>query len=305
MKNVGTSVRTRLKNVSIQTGIDMPTLLRRYVQERLLYRLSVSNEAENFILKGGLLLAAYNDGNLLRPTEDIDFNGSAVSGDIERLRSALITVLSAAAPDDGVEFMLDTMKIKKDRDGIVPGGKIAMVAKVDTARVELKVDVGFGNPVTPETKMIEFPTILDGITPRPVMRSYPLETVIAEKLHAMAQFGEASTRFKDYYDIWHLSQLHEFDADTLADAVQITFSHQRREIPEEFSGLGPRFAANGSRGWNAFVSKLPGASKQEFKDVIADISDFLNPISECARTGERSGATWTPGTGWKSPALAL
>lgn len=300
MKNFGASVQSRLKNLSIQTGIDMPTLLRRYVQERLLYRLSISSEAENFVLKGGLLLAAYNEGVLLRPTEDVDLNGILGHGNVELLRAALIAVLSSEAPDDGVKFMLDTMRIKKDREGIVPGGKIVLLASVGTAKVELKVDVGFGNPVTPETRMIEFPTLLDGITPRPVMSSYPLETVIAEKLHAMAQFGQANTRFKDYYDILYLSRQHSFSADTLSDALETTFSHQRREIPETFSGLSPRFAIDGERGWNAFMSKLPGAQKCDLATVVADIADFVNPIVECARSGSRNGATWSPGTGWLS-----
>lgn len=301
MKNIGTSVRSRLKNLSVQTGIDMPTLLRRYVQERLLYRLSISPEAENFVLKGGLLLAAYNDGNLLRPTEDIDFNGVAGSGDVEKLREVLVSVLSMEAPEDGVEFMLDTIRVKKDRDGIVPGGKIALSAKVDTARVELKVDVGFGNPVTPETKLIEFPTLLDGITPRPMMNSYPLETVVAEKLHAMAQFGMLSTRFKDYYDLWALARLHPFEADGLADAIATTFSHQRREIPEAFSGLSEKFGIDGARGWNAFMAKLPGAEKQNFGIVVSEVANFLMPVADCARTGDRSGAIWTPAGGWSRP----
>jgi predicted nucleotidyltransferase component of viral defense system len=300
MKNLGNSVRARLKNLSVKSGVDMPTLLRRYVQERLLYRLSISSEAENFTLKGGLLLAAYNEGILLRPTEDIDFNGIFANGDIESLRAALISILSANAPDDGVEFMLNTMRIAKDRTGIVPGGKIVILAKVDTARVELKVDVGFGNPVTPETRMIEFPTLLDGITARPVMRSYPLETVIAEKLHAIAQFGMLNSRFKDFFDVLMLSRLQEFDADTLADAVSKTFTHQRREIPEQFSGFSSRFVAEGARGWNAFIAKLPGAEKQDFASVVEDIANFVTPIATSARTGERTGATWSPHGGWTS-----
>lgn len=304
MKNVGVSAQAKLKNLSVRTGLDMPTLLRRYAQERLLYRLSVSPEAANFVLKGGLLLAAYNFGSLLRPTEDIDFNGLAADGNVERLRKALDVVLTQPVPDDGVEFDASSMRIAKDRIGIVPGGKVALVAKVGTARIDLRVDVGFGNPVTPEVRLMEFPALLDDLAPRPVMNSYPLETVIAEKLHAMAQFGMANTRLKDLYDVWMLSRLHEFEADMLADAVENTFRHQQRAVPERFACLSSAFAAESRKGWKAFVSKLPDTHAFDLEDIVGEIAEFLLPVAECARSGARSSRLWIPREGWHSPSPA-
>lgn len=300
MKNVGLSAQAKLKNVSAKTGVDMPTLLRRYAQERLLYRLSVSPEAGNFVLKGGLLLAAYNGGSLLRPTEDVDFNGLAADGNVERLQKALETVLRQDVPDDGVAFDAASMRVAKDRTGIVPGGKVALLARVGTARVDLRVDVGFGNPVTPEVRRMEFPALLDDLAPRPVMNAYPLETVIAEKLHAMAQFGMANTRLKDLYDVWMLSRLHEFDADTLADAVETTFRHQERAVPEAFACLSPSFASESRNGWKAFMAKLPGSEAPGLDGVVDELSAFLSPVAECARSGSRTGLRWEPGAGWPS-----
>jgi len=305
MKNIGASVQAKLKNLSKTVDLDMPSLLRRYVQERLLYRMSVSDEANNFVLKGGLLMAAYNNGNLMRPTEDIDFSGIAPDGNVERLRSALEKILALDVPDDGVEFIVETMTIKKDRTGIIPGGKIAMFAKVGTAKVELKIDVGFGNPVTPEVRMIEFPTILDGGIPRPVMNSYPLETVIAEKLHAMAQFGIQNTRLKDYYDIWMMTKLQEFDGDIISDAIETTFRHQERPIPETFIGLSDKFVAESDRAWKDFLGKLPGKPNYKFDEVVGTLNDFLGPLIENARSGDRPGTTWSPEDGWSGPALKL
>lgn len=300
MKNVGISVQARLKNLSKTSSMDMPSLLRRYVQERLLYRLSASGYAERFALKGGLLMAAYNDGDLTRPTEDIDFNGLGEGGSIEELRETLIKVLSAPAEDDGVVFMLDSMTIAKDRTGIVPGGKIVMNAKVGTANVDLRVDVGFGNPVTPAVSWIDFPSLLSEISPAPTTAAYPLETVIAEKLHAMAQFGVSNTRVKDYYDILMLSRRHRFEGDLLAEAVERTFAHQRRPIEEDFTGLSPAFVRTAAPIWKKFCAKLPSHPGIELEEAVREVSDFVSPVVENARTAARDGSVWEPDSGWSA-----
>lgn len=299
MKNMGMSIQARLKNLCVENGLDMPSTMRRYVQERLMYRLSVSSEAPNFVLKGGLLLAGYNDGSLLRPTEDIDFNGLDAGGSVDSLHEALVAVLRHPAPDDGVTFFPETMHIAKDRTGIVPGGKILLGAKLGTANVDIKIDVGFGNPVTPGSRMMEFPTILDSVVPRPVMMAYPLETVIAEKLHAMAQFGMRNTRWKDYYDVAVLSRSHGFDGDLMADAIEATFRHQQRPVPEILDGLSQEFAENSARPWESFLSKLPRQSMEGIRQVVAEIAGFVQPALDEARTGCRSSLMWSPGVGWE------
>lgn len=299
-KNVGASVYQRLRNLSKERGLDMPGLLRRYAQERLLYRLSVSEYAENFCIKGGVLLSAYNRGDLLRPTEDVDFNGFDREANIQDLEKVLRSILTLPVADDGVTFDVESMKIEKDRTGIIPGGKIALRAAVHTADVLVRVDVGFGNPVNPDAKWIKMPTLLDGTAPQPEVLAYPLETVIAEKLHAMVEFGMANTRVKDYFDIWMLSRLHSFEGDALTAAVAETFSVQEREIPPaEIDGLTQDFAEDAEDMWNAFLKRIDARSRVLFPDVVADLSEMLHPITEAARIGEVFHGTWRPGEGWQ------
>lgn len=302
MKNIGVSVQARLKNLSRETGIEMPSLLRRYVQERLLYRLSVSGHAQRFALKGGLLMAAYNGGSLTRPTDDIDFNGMEEGGSVESLREMLVDLLSSEVQEDGVEFDLGSMTVAKDRTGIVPGGKIVMNVRVGSANVDLRIDVGFGNPVTPGCRPIDFPSLLSELAPSPVAIAYPLETVIAEKLHAMAQFGIRNTRVKDYYDILMLSRQHSFDGDLLAEAVANTFSHQQRPIPERFSGLEDGFILTAVPIWKKFAARLRLAPAPDLAEVVRDVADFVMPAVECARVSMPSGQCWEPGQGWNPPA---
>jgi predicted nucleotidyltransferase component of viral defense system len=299
-KNVGASVYQRLRNLSKERGLDMPGLLRRYAQERLLYRLSVSEHVENFCIKGGVLLSAYNAGDLLRPTEDVDFNGFDREANINDLDVALRSILTLPVDDDGVVFDVASMKIEKDRTGIIPGGKIALRATVHTADVLVRVDVGFGNPVNPEVRRIEMPTLLDGTAPRPIVLAYPLETVIAEKLHAMVEFGMANTRVKDYFDIWMLSRLHEFEGEALTAAVADTFAVQERDIPPaEIDGLSQDFAEDAEEMWNAFLKRIDARSQVLFPDVVAELSEMLHPITEAARIGEVFYGTWQPGGGWQ------
>lgn len=306
MANVGASVQARLKNISKERSIDMVSLLRRYAQERLLYRLSVSEEASNFCVKGGLLLSAYNDGDLLRPTEDIDFNGFDPEADVAVVEAAIRRVLSTEVADDGVVFFPETIRVDKDRIGRIPGGKISFAAKVHTSKVDVRVDVGFGNPISPEVRKLVMPTLLEGVAPRPEVLAYPLETVIAEKVHAMAQFGLLNTRVKDYFDIWMLSRTQEFEGNSLVAAMTKTFEAQGREIPTmPFEGLTPDYADEQARAWKAFLGRIDHRDKLELGSVVADIAELIHPVAEAARSGEVMDVTWSPDMGWESPSPSM
>lgn len=306
-RNIAASVYAKLKNVAREQGLDVPVILRRYAQERFLYRLSVSPVASDFCVKGGILLTAYNGGNLLRPTEDIDFNGFVRGTTMETLHKTLETVMKTDVPDDGVVFLLDTMSIKKEHTGLIGGGKVAMSAMIHTARVDVRVDVGFGNAVTPDAKYIEMPTLLDGIAPRPTVLAYPLETVIAEKLHAMVEFGLLNTRLKDHYDIWTLINLHSFSGDELVAAITNTFDAQTRPIPDmPISCLTEEYAEDKEVAWGLFLDKIDERNRIPLSQVVEDLSDFAWPIMEAAQSGGRADIVWSAGGGWtRKPALAL
>lgn len=299
MKNIGVSVYEKIKKASRASGVETSVMLRRYVQERLLHRISVSKYAEDFCLKGGILLSAYNDGDLLRPTEDIDLNGFAGDGDVQKLEAVLREILSDELPkDDGVSFDLSSMRVLKDRTGIVPGGKVSINAMLYTAKVPLKVDVGFGNVITPDAKLMEIPTLLANDVPRPIIKSYPLETVIAEKLHAMVQFGFENTRVKDFFDILMLSRLREFDGQILVDAIRKTFSHQDRVLPEEIACLSQEYARRGSGKWEDLVDTT-GIDPIGFPEAMDEIREFLMPLIDAAREVGPVPDTWQNGNGWK------
>jgi len=298
MKNIGVSVYEKIKKASRAGGVETSVMLRRYVQERLLYRIAVSRFSEDFCLKGGILLSAYNDGDLLRPTEDIDLNGFAGDGDVQKLEAVLREILSGdLTVEDGVTFDLSSMRVLKDRTGIVPGGKVSINAMLHTAKVPLKVDVGFGNVITPDARPMEIPTLLASDVPRPIIKSYPLETVIAEKLHAMVQFGFENTRVKDFFDILMLSRLREFEGQLIVDAIKKTFAHQDRVLPDEIACLSQEYARRGAGKWEDLV-ETTGIDPIGFPEAMTEIMEFLAPLVDAARDSNPSPETWQPGTGW-------
>jgi len=89
------------------------------------------------------------------------------------------------------------------------------------SRVPMQIDLGFGNAIQPPPQEVEYPTLLD--TPPPVIRAYPKEAVVAEKLHAMVVLGERNSRLKDFYDLYVLASSFAFDGPTLACSIRATF----------------------------------------------------------------------------------
>lgn len=277
------------------------------MQERLIYRLSVSPEKDKFCLKGGFLLAAYNGGELKRPTNDVDFNGFDINGTIESLKESIIAILNHPVDDDGVKFLPETMRIAKDREGTTPGGKVVVTAMVHTAKVEVRIDVGFGNVITPEATMIKIPTLLDDVSPAPTVLAYPITSIVSEKFHAMAQHGLVSTRMKDYFDLMRMSETFEFDGEILKQAIISTFNHQRRPIPHEPEGLSERMIGVSAKQWAAYVKRQGIEAPLDFRDVVDKVAHFLQPAVTAAALDIDGPGDWHPNTGWSAaiPALRL
>lgn len=196
---VAASVRQRLLNIIRETGDDANLVWTRYAVERLLYRLCVSEYAGDFVLKGAMLFLAWT-GRSHRPTVDIDFLGYGENSD-KRLMRIFRAVCGVEVEDDGLVYDSETITIAPIREGQeYQGQRVMLTAFLGKARIPLQVDVGFGDVVTPEPRIIIYPTLLD--FPAPRIRSCPHETVIAEKLQTVVARGIANSRMKDFYDLY-------------------------------------------------------------------------------------------------------
>ncbi|MBU1612292.1 MAG: nucleotidyl transferase AbiEii/AbiGii toxin family protein, partial [Proteobacteria bacterium] len=158
--NVAASVRRRLLNIIRETGDDANLIWTRYSTERLLYRLSVSEYAGDFILKGAMLFMAWT-GQLYRPTADMDFLGHGENSS-ERIVETFKNVCSVAVEPDGLEFSANSVKaasIREEQE--YQGQRVTLTAFLGKARIPIQVDIGFGDVVTPRAMKINYPTLLN------------------------------------------------------------------------------------------------------------------------------------------------
>lgn len=187
-KNYGKSVRARLLKVAKSNNVYYQTLLTRYFHERLLFRISKSSYRSNFILKGGALMYVY-ECFAARPTLDIDFLGTGISNEGEAVVNAFRTICSVACEEDGVEFdtgHISFRNITEFRE--YHGIRLSLPVRMDTISQVLTMDVGFGDIITPAPVDTDYPLLL-GDMPGINIMAYSIETVIAEKMHAIIDLG--------------------------------------------------------------------------------------------------------------------
>lgn len=277
-KNLAASVKARLQNVAARRGEDFNLLLLRYGIERLLYRLSQSPYAGQFLLKGAMLFVVW-DERTHRPTRDLDLLGF---GPLEKedLVKVFQEVTAIAVVGDGLVFDSGSVHAEQIREDNLYGGvRVRLMAKLGPAEVSVQIDVGVGDVVTPGPEIAIFPALLD--FPAPQVRTYPVYSVVAEKFEAMVTLGIANTRMKDFHDVWFLMRRFHLEGRTLREAIRATFARRRTAMPTWPEPLNETFAHDPGKQtqWTAFIrrnglSGLPG----RFADVVVAVREFMAPV---------------------------
>ncbi|MEX1025030.1 MAG: nucleotidyl transferase AbiEii/AbiGii toxin family protein [Planctomycetota bacterium] len=264
------SIQVRLVQHAKGLGVDPNLVLTRYALERLLYRLSESPHVEQFALKGGLLLLAWL-GEALRPTRDADllsFGDLSVAA----LARIFVEVCEIDVEPDAMTFLADTVSVVTIRVGSDDGGyRVTIESRLGAARLRVQVDVGIGDVVTPETAWLHYPGLLD--LPRPRLRAYSRESVMAEKLHAVVVLGAANSRMKDYFDLHGLLCQGAVSLGQLERAIAATFERRGTAVPSGVPvGLTDAFAREPSKQaqWKAFLAKNR-LKAPRLEQVVADI----------------------------------
>ncbi len=253
--NLAASVRARLLHLAQAQQTDFNAVLQRYALERLLYRLGQSAYAERFLLKGAMLFALWYDMPH-RPTRDIDLLGFGPS-DLESVAQKFREIAAVPA-EDGLVFDPQSVAVEDIRESAVyAGARVLISAELAGARLRVQVDIGFGDAVTPGPVQVSYPVLLADL-PAPQLRTYPVYTVVAEKLHAIALLGMANTRMKDYLDLLVIFEREALDDTILARAIAATFLRRDTPLPEGLPvGLSDEFATDATRQrlWLAFLRK--------------------------------------------------
>jgi hypothetical protein len=300
LTNVAASVRQRLLNLAQKRGEEFQSLLIRYANERLIYRLAASAHVDDFILKGAMLLYVWSP-HPFRATQDVDLLGrGAVT--VERLLDVFRGLCTAKVADDGLAFQADTVRVGLIRQEDEYGGfRVKLQAKLTAARIDLQVDVGVGDAVA-QLSTIDYPTLLE--FPAPRLRAYSREAAIAEKFHAMVDHGLENSRMKDFFDVWALSREFAFDGTALAAAIGATFGRRGTPIPAATPvAFTPAFTADPTKTkqWKAFlVRSRVRMEPPPFEVVLARVAEFLQPVAEVARGRAVVRSTWPPGGPWST-----
>jgi len=286
------SIKAKLKNEADSCGKDFNYLLLHYFIERLLYRLSISPYAHNFILKGGLLLYSVLK-NRGRATKDIDF----LARDIKNTSAELVRIFKEIAKipvNDAVSFNTEKItaeKIKEDTE--YEGIRIKLTALLERSRNVLQFDIGFGDVIVPQPVDMTYPTLLDMEPPH--LKTYSLESVIAEKFQAIVYLSDLNSRMKDFYDIYELSRSFNFDGVSLSEAIDQTFKRRNTEFepcPKVFTDDFP-LLPNKQTQWSAFRRRIDIANvPDDFSVIIAAIKRFLLPVYNALVNKEKYNELW-------------
>lgn len=300
VKNIPASILARLRNQAEVLERPYAEILQYFAMERFLYRLSKTKYAEKFVLKGGLLFYVWNL-SLRRPTRDIDFRGY-VSSDNDNLHKIIKTVIEISAPEDGLAFDEQSVVVEETQiDADYVGIRIKLIALLERTRIPLQIDIGFSDELASKAELVEYPNILPDFKSAQ-MKSYPKESVVAEKFHAIVRHAQFNSRMKDYYDLWLVSRTFEFESSSLQKAIEITFNKRNTDLPTERPiGLTVEFSESNQSSWENFLEKsgLDLDEIGDFDQVIKRIWDFLQNPLQTSLDGKLSSRKWHPAKGWK------
>ena len=208
-----------IRNLSREKSADAQLLMRNYMMERFLERISLSEYRDKFILKGGMLVAAMV-GLDARSTMDLDATVKGANVNVEEIEN-LISAIVSVPIDDGVKFQLKSISEIMD-EAEYPGIRVSMTTTFDGVVTPLKIDISTGDAITPREVRYSFKLMLEN---RSIdIWAYNLETVLAEKLETIITRTTTNTRMRDFYDIYILDQLHgnTLNRQTLYDALLAT-----------------------------------------------------------------------------------
>ncbi len=284
------SIKARLRALAVQADKPYEYIQTHYFIERILFRLSKSQFANDFVLKGGLLLYAIFE-NRSRATRDIDFLAQQINNAPETMID-VFKVICAIPSDDAVTYDLSTLTAQRiTEDAEYPGVRIKVMCYLDRSRSALQFDIGFGDIVIPSPQNMIYPSVLNMDEARLLV--YSKESVIAEKLHAMIYLAMANSRMKDFYDIALLAESFDFDGQTLYAAIDHTLRHRATpmaQIPVVFTDEFFQDATKLTQ-WAGFSKRINNEASA-FPDVLLTIRYFLQPIYNAILDKADFAAAW-------------
>lgn len=272
-------VKLKAKELEDKYNLNYYESLQRFMFERILERISVSKYQDNFILKGGLLLAAMF-GVENRTTKDMDTTITGIDISKDRMVNVLNEILSIDLKD-GVKF--DIVNITDIREEDEYGGnKYHITGRVNSTKVNLEIDISTGDKVTPKELKFKYPLLFEDRSI--LINSYNIETILAEKIETVLRRGKYNSRMKDYYDIYFfLTKLrNEININILKDAIDNTFTKRDSfEYLNDYSEIiksiidSDRIKTN----WKSYSKKNSYANNLEVNQIMFLLNDFIKELN--------------------------
>lgn len=276
MADKAASVLAKLKNKAKISGISYQQCLQLFMQEEFLRKLSKSGYEDNLILKGGLFIYTLTNFES-RATIDVDFLLRGFFNSIEDVKSMIGKIIETSTGNDFVSM------IAKGFEEISPqrkyhGISTQIIGQIKNVRVPFNVDIGVGDIIVPKAEERRINTQLPDFE-KPVIKTYSLESTIAEKFDAILQRFELTGRMKDFYDIYYLARTFDFEGAKLRAAIFETL--KKRETPYDRDSFKRILALSEDedmqKRWRYFLKNIKDDTL-EFEVVIAEIQTFLEPV---------------------------
>ena len=291
MADAAAAVLARLKNKANESGRTYQLCLQLFCQEEFLRRLEKSKYVDNLVLKGGLFIYAITDFDS-RVTMDVDFLLWKVPNTPEQLKTVLEEIVTVPAGNDFVTYEIKgiaPIAVTKKYAGI----GASLVARIKNIRTPLNIDFSVGDMIVPKQEKRKIPTQLEDFT-APMINTYSLETTVAEKIDAILNLMEFSSRMKDYYDIYYLANKFDFDGALLAEAMKKTFANRNHSFTvEQFEQV---MAFDGDEAmrkkWKAFCRKTD-IKTDDYSTVLKAIRSLLSEPFAAAVEGRNYVKRWS------------
>lgn len=289
VKNMAASVLSRLKNQAKEEKISFQMVLQLFAQEEFLRKLSASDFADNLILKGGMFIYTLTEFDS-RPTRDIDFLLRNLHGSLENTENTMKMICEVNTGNDFITLeVVGTEQISVEKK--YPGIKTHFLGRINNVRIPFSIDVGIDDIIVPNPVKREILTRLpDFETPK--VYTYSLESTIAEKFDAILQRMAGTSRMKDFYDIYYLSGIFNFNGTVLREAVEKTLKHRGRELnPVIFDEIREFDSSTFlNTQWRAFEPAQ--SAGLEFSEALRRLEMFLKPVYESILEDSSWNADW-------------
>lgn len=272
-------IKKRAKIIEKNNNLNHYEVLQRYMFERILERISVSEYRNNFILKGGLLLSAmFGVDN--RTTKDMDTIIVGIDVSKEKMIKTLNQILSINL-NDGVKFdVIDITDIREEDE--YGGNKYHIVGRKENLKVNLEIDVSTGDKVTPKELKYKFPLLFEDKTI--LINSYNIPTILSEKIETILRRGVFNSRMKDFYDVYYfLNNLNnEIDMNILKEALENTFTKR-----DSFKYLNDydkiiisiKSSEKIKKVWKTYSNKYKYANNISIEKILDMLLELMNDLN--------------------------